>query len=341
MRGRSDHRGELAVVIKARMAGRLQNGGANILERPRKRREYTIMPDLGGRGNMTTPSLQPAASMLVPDGAPLVDAFHRITHLGIGAHQDDLEIMAYHGIAACYGADDRWFGGITCTDGAGSARAGRFADFDDEQIKAVRRREQEEAARLGEYGVMVQLGYPSAGVKGGGATALEDDLVDLLGRMSPEVIYTHNLADKHETHVAVAVAALRAILRMPAAARPRAVYGCEGWRDLDWMADEDVVVLDVSAHPELAEKLIEVFASQIDGGKRYDLAAAGRRLANATFRASHAVDQLQRAWLAMDLTSLIVGEGRDAEQYVGSLVDRFSADVRARLQRHAGRRTGE
>lgn len=280
-------------------------------------------------------------SAFVPDGAAVEAALRRSTHVGIGAHQDDLEIMAYHGIGQCFGDDARWFGGITCTDGAGSPRAGAFAELSDEQMKGVRRREQEEAARLGEYGVMMQLGYPSATVKGPGRGALEDDLVELLEKMSPQVVYTHNLADKHETHIAVALAAVRAIRCLPAAARPHAVYGCETWRDLDWMLDEDVVVLDVSARPELAERLIGVFASQIVGGKRYDLAAMGRRLSNATFRASHAVDSIEQAWLAMDLTPLIADDAPDVEQYVKSLTGRFFNDVRERLRRHAQPRPGD
>jgi LmbE family N-acetylglucosaminyl deacetylase len=277
----------------------------------------------------------PSASTTVPDGKPIAEAMRRITHLGIGAHQDDLEIMAYHGIVACFGDDARWFGGVTCTDGGGSPRAGAFADLSDEQMKQMRRREQEKAARLGEYGVMVQLDYPSAAIKGRrGSVMLEDELLRLLEQMAPRRVYTHNPADRHETHVAVTMAALRAIRRLPAAARPQAVYGCEAWRDLDWMLDDDVVVLDVSPRPELAERLIAVFESQIAAGKRYDLAAAGRRLSNATFRASHDVDRVARAWLAMDLTPLIADDAPDAEHYVASLTDRFAADVRDRLRRH-------
>lgn len=273
-------------------------------------------------------------SILVPDAAPLEAALRRVTHVGIGAHQDDLEIMAFHGIVRCFGDTDRWFGGITCTDGAGSPRAGTFAAFSDEQMVQARHAEQEGAAKLGEYGVMAQLGYPSA-VLADPNGGLEEELLDLLERMSPRFVYTHNLADKHETHVAVAMAALRAIRRLPAAARPQKVYGCEVWRDLDWMVDDDVVALDVSASPDLAEKLIAVFASQVAGGKRYDLAAAGRSLANATFRAPGDVDSVRRAWLAMDLTPLIADDAPDIEAYVESLIGRFANDVRARLQRHA------
>ncbi|MGD8327817.1 MAG: PIG-L family deacetylase [Acidobacteriota bacterium] len=277
----------------------------------------------------------PSRTTFVPDGEPEETALRRISHLGIGAHQDDLEIIAYHGIARCYGDGHRWFGGITCTDGAGSPRAGAFAGFSDEQMIAARRAEQEEAARLGEYGVMVQLGYPSAAIKSdAGQRELEDDLVGLLERMAPRVVYTHALTDRHDTHVAVALAALGALRRLPAGVRPQRVYGCEAWRDLDWLLDEDAVVLDVGAHPELAERLVGVFASQIAGGKRYDLAAPGRRRANATFRSSHDIDDLEQAWLAMDMTPLIAFDGPRPEEWVESLLERFAADVTERLHRH-------
>jgi hypothetical protein len=137
------------------------------------------------------------------------------------------------------------------------------------------------------------------------------------------------------------MASLRAIRRLPAARRPHTVYGCEVWRDLDWMSEDDAVVLDVSADPELAERLIGVFASQVAGGKRYDLAAVGRRLSNATFRAPEAVDRVTRAWLAMDLTPLIADDGPDPEAYVESLLGCFTLDVRDRLRRNARRPAGD
>jgi LmbE family N-acetylglucosaminyl deacetylase len=286
---------------------------------------------------MPTPPRGHHLSTFVPDGVPLEEAFRRITHLGIGAHQDDLEIMAFHGIARCFGDAERWFGGITCTDGAGSPRSGIFAEITDEQMVDVRHAEQEQAARLGEYGVMAQLGYASAAFAEPANPDRDDaeaELVGLLERMAPQVVYTHNLADKHETHVGVAMSVLRAIRRLPAAARPQTVYGCEVWRDLDWMADDDVVVLDVGSRPRLAEELVAVFASQIAGGKRYDLAAAGRRLANATFRAPGDVDRVDGAWLAMDLTPLIADDAPEVEDFVETLLRRFTADVRDRLRRH-------
>ena len=73
----------------------------------------------------------PTAEMFVPDGLPVTRSLKRITHLGIGAHQDDLEFMAFHGILECYASKTKWFGGITCTNGSGSARAGKYKHFSD------------------------------------------------------------------------------------------------------------------------------------------------------------------------------------------------------------------
>ena len=59
----------------------------------------------------------PTADIFVPDGKPVSEALKRITHLGIGAHQDDLEFMCLHGILDCFQSDAKWFTGVTVTDG--------------------------------------------------------------------------------------------------------------------------------------------------------------------------------------------------------------------------------
>ena len=84
----------------------------------------------------------PTAEVFIPNGNAVPDALARVTHLGIGAHQDDLEFMAFHGIIACFGREDKWFGGVTCTNGKGSSRTGPYAELSDEQIAAIRRQEQ-------------------------------------------------------------------------------------------------------------------------------------------------------------------------------------------------------
>ena len=270
---------------------------------------------------------QPLSAWCVPDGLPDKEALARTTLLGIGAHHDDLEFMALHGVLTAYDREDEWFGGITCTDGAGSARSGRFADYRDEQMQAVRREEQEAAARIGQYSFMAQLGYPSSVVKQAEATPLIDELTVLLEAMRPRVIYTHNPADKHATHVGVLRALLHALRRLPPAHRPKQLLGCETWRDLDWLDDDAKIVLDVSDRPELAAQLAGCFASQIEGGKRYDLAVTGRQRANATFLDSHATDKFERVWFALDCTPLLTDPELDPVAFVHTHIERFRLDV--------------
>ena len=278
-----------------------------------------------------------SAEIFVPDGQPVEAALRRITHLGIGAHQDDLEFMAFHGVVECYHADDKCFGGITCTDGGGSARLGVYANHTDEQMQAVRHQEQKAAAMVGHYGLMVQLDYPSSAVRNSADTALKDDLGQLLGAMHPQIVYTHNPADKHDTHIGVVIAALQAMRELPTERRPRRIWGCEVWRDLDWLPGESKVLMDISGHDNLAAALNGVFDSQIAGGKRYDLAVLGRRRANATFFESHATDKATAVTFGMDLTPLVVDESRDIIGYVCGFVDEFKADVKQRLSKRMGR----
>ena len=277
------------------------------------------------------------AEIFVPDGLPVARALRRITHLGIGAHQDDLEFMAFHGILECYADDKKWFAGVTCTNGSGSARVGKYENFSDAQMMAVRRREQNQAAKTGRFGAMIQLDYPSSAVKSPTDAALKNDLKKILAATRPQIVYTHNPADKHDTHIGVVVAALQAMRELPHGRRPLSVIGCEVWRNLDWLADADKVLMDVSGHDQFAAKLNGLFDSQIAGGKRYDLATLGRRSANATFFESHATDAATQLIFGMDLTPLVADESKDIANYVTRFVEKFRDDVRTKLNRRLGR----
>lgn len=276
---------------------------------------------------------QPTADVCIPDGRPVAQALAHTTHLCLAAHQDDIEIMAYHGIAACFGRKVRGFTGVVVTDGAGSPRTGRFAKYSDEEMKAVRRAEQRRAARLGHYAATIQLAHPSKVVKDAQADSVRADLSAILRACRAEVVYLHNPADKHDTHVAVFLRCLEALRAMPPSRRPRQVFGCEVWRNLDWLVDSDKVLLDDSPRPALAAKLIGAFQSQIAGGKRYDRAIAGRRLANATFHTSHATDAVQAVTWAMDLTPLIVNDKMSVEKFTLEHLDRLRSDVKTRLRK--------
>jgi LmbE family N-acetylglucosaminyl deacetylase len=271
------------------------------------------------------------AELFVPDNKPVEEAIKRTTCMGIAAHQDDLEIMAYHGIARCFGKENDWFFGAIVTNGAGSPRDDLYAGYTDEEMQKVRKVEQKKAAFVGEYGALALLDYTSSAVKDAKNPDITDELVELISLARPKVIYTHNLADKHDTHVGVSLKVIRAIRKLPKDMRPEKVYGCEVWRGLDWMNDDDKVLFDVSSHPNIAAALVEVFDSQICGGKRYDLATAGRRLANATYAASHGTDEAAALSYAMDLTPLITDENLDIQDYIQSYIDNFKKDVAQRI----------
>jgi LmbE family N-acetylglucosaminyl deacetylase len=273
------------------------------------------------------------ADYFSPDGASADDAMRRVTHLGIVSHQDDLEIAAYHGITECFHSDERWFGGVVVTNGAGSPRKGDYAGYTDEEMRAVRRHEQRKAAFVGEYSFVAQLGYPSDDVKSGAVADVRTDLVAILDACRPEVLYLHNPCDRHDTHVATFKRCIEALRRLPAEARPGRVYGCEVWRKLDWLLREDKVMLKVDKHPHLLRPLLGVFDSQISGGKRYDLAEEGLRHANATYFDSHTTDNASLLTFAMDLTPLILDDSMDVDEFALGFVRRLEADVEARMRR--------
>lgn len=276
---------------------------------------------------------QDSAEIFVPDGLPAEEALKRTTHLGIAAHQDDIEIMASAPILACLHDDSKWFTGVVVTDGRGSPRAGIYENYRDAEMRLVRRKEQKKAAVIGEYAAVVFLDYESKELKGGGMKSTVEDLLDILLKTRPEQVYTHNPADKHDTHVAVTIGVIEAIRRLPEKKKPMKLYGCEVWRDLDWLLDEDKIVFDLSAHENLQVALLGIFDSQIAGGKRYDLATLGRRKAHGTFFESHEVDESQSMMFGMDLTPLIQDVDLTVSAYVGELIRRFGEDVKGRIER--------
>jgi LmbE family N-acetylglucosaminyl deacetylase len=196
----------------------------------------------------------------------------------------------------------------------------------------IRKREQKKAAFTGEFSAVVLLNHASSCVKDPNNPDVIADLEAILTAAAPENVYTHNLADKHDTHVAVILRVLTALRRLPSDKRPRRVIGCEVWRDLDWLGDEDKVVMAVGGHESLEAALLGVFDSQIGGGKRYDSATRGRRLANATFFESHVIDKRGGALIwGIDLTSLAYDEKKDPSALVEEYIGRFTEDVRRRI----------
>ena len=276
---------------------------------------------------------QSKSELFVPDGLRPEKALSRITHLAVSAHQDDIEIMAAEPILKCYQKLDLWFGAVVMTDGRGSPRDDIYKNYTDEEMRLVRFKEQKKAAFVGEYAAQILLDYPSTTIKNSEDKNSVEDLVLILKATQPHIVYTHNLADKHDTHVSTALRLIEAIRRLPKTERPHKLYGCEVWRSLDWMLDIDKILFDLSKHENLQAALLGIFDSQICGGKRYDLASLGRRKANATYFESHGLDNTQGLSFGMDLTPLIVDDSKSINEFIQGHIDAFARDVSDRLAR--------
>lgn len=276
------------------------------------------------------------AEIYVLDGEPVEQALSRTTHLCLAAHQDDIEIMAAQPILECFQQKDKWFTGVVVTDGRGSPRDSLYADYTDEEMRLVRFKEQRKAAVVGEFAAQIMLDIPSRVIKDASRSEPVEDILAILRATRPRVVYTHNLADKHDTHIGVALRVIEALRRLDPAERPGRLVGCEVWRALDWMVDSDKVTMDVSGHENLQLALLGVFDSQIAGGKRYDLASMGRRRANATYFESHGVDATTGLSYGMDMTPLINDSALKPSDFVQGLVQHFAQDVQARVHTLGG-----
>ena len=113
--------------------------------------------------------------------------------------------------------------------------------------------------------------------------------------------------------------------------QPCAGYGCEVWRGLDWLNDNEKILLDVSHYPELATKLHAAFDSQTGSGKHYDLAIQGRWSANATFSQPRQIDAAARIAFAIDLMPLFKDPTISLTNFALAAIERFKAQVKSQL----------
>jgi len=270
---------------------------------------------------------QPGSLLYIPDQSPVDTALPRTTHLGIGAHPDDLETIAISGILESYHSADHYFTGVITTNGAGSPRSGPYKNTPNQEMVDIRKSEQKKAARLGQYNAQIMLDFPSDYIKQGNPANLIADLKNIISRSTPDIIYTHNLFDRHPTHVATAVRVLQALQSLPANIQPQRILGVEFWRDLDWLSDDEKIVLDCSRNLPLQRDLLQVFQSQNKAGKRYDRAVIARRRAHATLHSSHDVDQAKCLVYAVDLTPLMGPTGPSLKAYISDKISKFQQDV--------------
>lgn len=267
----------------------------------------------------------------VPTDIPLEEALQKTTHLCIAAHQDDLEIMASHVAAQCMLDDASWFTGIVVTDGSGSPRKGIYANFSEQDMRAIRHKEQCKAADIGEYAAVIFLDYPSKQLQIKN-NDLRNTLLDLLSTLQPSVVYTHNIFDKHLTHFAVSLYTINALRGLPIDRKPEKVIGGEVWGSLDWLSEPYLVYEDASTFLNIQSSLIGVYDSQISGGKDYLSGVLGRRRAHATFNEPRTVDEMSYLCIGQDMTALVY-ENTNIIAYVeralGSVRDRIVNDLKS------------
>lgn len=270
------------------------------------------------------------SSLYIPDSRSVDAAFASTEYLGIGAHQDDLEILAFHGISIGYDSKTPSFGGIVCTNGAKSPRSGRFASTSDSEMQKIRASEQKAAAEKGRYSFIAQLAWPSDEINGSEQEQLTEELYNTISAAAPAVIYTHNPTDRHKTHVSVSMAVIEAVRQISVNIRPE-LYGCEVWGSLDWLPDRYRTALDVTREDNLGTELLSFFESQIAGGKRYDIATTGRRRANATYNESHETDSSRELIIAMNLNELISNPYISVSAFVNECIDTFREQINRNL----------
>ena len=247
--------------------------------------------------------------------------------LCICAHQDDNEIMAVDGILKGYRSKKFSFACVVTADGGGSARTGEFKDYTDEMMKEVRIKEQEEASEIGRYHSLYLLNYTSSEIKERDNPVIVEEYMDIIRELKPEVIYTHSILDKHPTHVGVALKVIKAIRALPKEDQPKVLYGCEVWRGLDWIDDGRKVGFNLSQNEKLQRDLLDVFRSQIAGGKAYTEASIGRRYANATYFQSHSVDTYKMISFAIDMSDLVKNPNASVKDFALSFVYDLYHDV--------------
>ena len=251
--------------------------------------------------------------------------------LCICAHQDDAEIMAIDGILKGYYSKKYSFALVETTDGGGSARTGKFKDYSDEEMKKVRIKEQESASEIGRYNSLYMLNYTSKEVKDKNNQDIVDEYIKIIKELKPEVIYTHSILDKHPTHIGVVLKVIKALRSLPKNEQPKLFYGCEVWRGLDWIDDSRKIGFNVSRNIKLQRKLLEVYESQIEGGKEYTKASIGRRYQNATYFQSHAVDDYKMISYAIDLMPVLKNPQLSINEYALSFVDELKNEVNTLL----------
>ena len=272
-----------------------------------------------------------SAEVFVPGKTVEIEAINRTTHLAIGAHPDDYEIIAYHGIEYCIDHPENYFSSVTITSGSGGPRFGLYTEIDNLQYVELRKLEQKKAAIIGNYSACFFLDYESSGIKTDRGKDVINDLKRILLESRPRVIYTHSLFDFHETHVCVTLKVISALRDIRDKYIPEKFYGCEAWGSLDWLTQIDKIKLITRTHPDIESAILSIYDSQNMGIKRFDKATIARRMVNTIYNEINTrCDDSDSSTFAVDLLPLILSS--NPEEFVSQKIIRFKEEVLNRVR---------
>ena len=247
--------------------------------------------------------------------------------LAIGAHHDDIEVMAMDGILKAYGSKKYSFYACVLSDGAHFSKMGKYSDISDKEMIETRNQEQIRASQIGEYANLVFLKHTREDIENNEKDVVIKNIQKVILEVQPDVVYTHNIFDKGDIHTLTAIRVIEAILGLEEDKRPRLLYGCEIFRSLDWLPDKYKVVFDLSENKELQSRLIGVYDTRMEQSRNYNKAVVGRKLAHATFGNSNSsIDEEKLIWYGINLTP-VIQKGITLDEYCVKILNDFNKEL--------------
>ncbi|MDF1678813.1 MAG: 6-phosphogluconolactonase, partial [Legionellaceae bacterium] len=269
----------------------------------------------------------------------LSTCLEKTTQLGVGAHPDDVEIMAGPDMLA---AKDTWLT-LVVTDGAATSNTlnGDYAKYSPEALTNMRQAEQRKAAKRANVPLII-CKFPTAAIAGDMGTETLDDAkktMSSLVQAMPNLttVIGHQPSDVHDTHIrvlALQVHALRTLSDMQL--KGITVLGREVW-GLMLAIEARLRKKLVMTEAELDEwaELIAVYESQIAGqGRDYSLTTIERARGNAGYQTHpHGANPPVGLLLALDLTDLVYDKKLCVSQFEARLLRELEKQTQSRTQR--------
>ncbi len=271
-------------------------------------------------------------------------ALKNATDVAVGAHQDDVEIMAGPQLLKTAADPKRQWLSIIMTDGAASKSILNecSTELTPKQLTDMRQREQREAAQMAGAPV-IQMKYPSAVVNGHMGEGKKREAGYALGTLfaaMPDVenVFGHNPLDKHPTHIAV-FAAQTAALRAAKPEKLKKVVGMEVWGGLTGLPEKMLEIFVVDQQEDLGrlEKIIQLFQSQILGqGRNYAAGTVDRMIGHAAYVSSpHLNNPPPGMVIGVDVSEFTRGTSNDMAGLVDDILKR-AQDIKHGVAKHHG-----